>query len=62
MGGPGGSWGGLGRSWGDLGVTFLPKWFPINFLNDFGAEKGRQRDAFWETKSDQNGDKIGVEI
>ena len=41
-----GSWGGLGRSWGDLGATFGAVQFSIDFLIDFGRQKGPHREAF----------------
>ena len=50
----GGSWGGLGRSCGDLGSAFGAVKFLIDFLIDFGRQKGAQREAFWH----QNGAKI----
>ena len=46
----GASWEGLGRSWGDLGATFGAVRFRIDFLIDFGREKGAQREAFGEPK------------
>ena len=57
----GASWEGLGRSWGDLGATFRAAQFRIDFLIDFGRQKGAQREAFWEPKWYQNRTKIEVE-
>ena len=46
----GASWEGLGRSWGDLGATFSAIRFQIDFLIDFGRQKGAKREAFGEAK------------
>ena len=49
--------GGLGRSCGDLGSAFGAVNFLIDFLIDFGRQKGVQREAFREPKAT----KIGAE-
>ena len=53
------SWGHLGLSWGDLERVRGP---PGAILNDFGRQKGAQREAFWEPKWDKNRSQNEVEI